>query len=62
MRRPLTGMFAGKYEVQYKHFDSVPRNENGEPLKAGDSIKAGQKIGDLERLKINGCTFAHFRC
>ncbi|TGL76703.1 peptidoglycan DD-metalloendopeptidase family protein, partial [Leptospira yasudae] len=43
----LTGIFAGKYELQYKHFDSIPRNENGEPLKAGDPIKAGQKIGDL---------------
>ncbi|MCG6192241.1 TIGR04388 family protein [Leptospira sp. FAT2] len=43
----LTGPFAGKYEVQYKHFDSIPRNADGSPLKAGDSIKAGQKIGDL---------------
>ncbi|MBM9498960.1 TIGR04388 family protein [Leptospira sp. 201903071] len=43
----LTGVFAGKYELQYKHFDSIPRNENGQPLTKGDTIKAGQKIGDL---------------
>ncbi|EKO50011.1 polymorphic toxin-type HINT domain-containing protein, partial [Leptospira kirschneri] len=43
----LTGVFAGKYELQYKHFDSIPRNESGKPLTEGDTIKAGQKIGDL---------------
>ncbi|WP_244939874.1 polymorphic toxin-type HINT domain-containing protein [Leptospira adleri] len=43
----LTGVFAGKYEVQYKHFDSAPRYENGDLVKAGDTVKPGQKIGDL---------------
>ncbi|MFQ3849968.1 TIGR04388 family protein, partial [Leptospira interrogans] len=43
----LTGPFAGKYEVQYKHFDSAPRYENGDLVKAGDAIKPGQKIGNL---------------
>ncbi|WP_025176591.1 TIGR04388 family protein, partial [Leptospira interrogans] len=43
----LTGPFAGKYEVQYKHFDSAPRYENGDLVKAGDAIKPGQKIGVL---------------
>ncbi|EMN27791.1 peptidase, M23 domain protein [Leptospira kirschneri serovar Sokoine str. RM1] len=43
----LTGAFAGKYEVQYKHFDTAPRYENGDLVKAGDTIQPGQKIGDL---------------
>nr|WP_103739325.1 polymorphic toxin-type HINT domain-containing protein [Leptospira interrogans] len=43
----LTGPFAGTYEVQYKHFDSAPRYENGDLVKAGDAIKPGQKIGVL---------------
>ncbi|WP_154644983.1 M23 family metallopeptidase, partial [Leptospira interrogans] len=43
----LTGAFAGKYELQYKHFDSAPRYENGDLVKAGDTVKPGQKIGDL---------------
>ncbi|KGE24196.1 M23 family metallopeptidase, partial [Leptospira interrogans] len=43
----LTGAFAGTYEVQYKHFDTAPRYENGDLVKAGDTVKPGQKIGVL---------------
>ncbi|WP_025179507.1 TIGR04388 family protein, partial [Leptospira interrogans] len=43
----LTGPFAGTYEVQYKHFDTAPRYENGDLVKAGDTVKPGQKIGVL---------------